>query len=81
MKTILARLEQLENAPRNMIPKFRAVFEDEHSETIWGAEIIRYGKSNGVKRVLFDEHNQNGVDIAALYALLHDAVEVLPTVF
>ena len=72
------RLWRLENRPENMIPRFVAEFEDGHRETYWGAEVLRCGKESGVKCVQFDEQNQNGVDIAALYALLHDGIEISP---
>ena len=77
MKSISARLEQLENRPQNQIPRFSAAFEDGHTETFWGAEVLRYGKSCGVKSITFDGQHQNAVDTIALYALLHDGVEVV----
>lgn len=78
MKSIAERLQRLENRPQSKIPRFLATFDDGHSEVFWGGEVLRYGKDHSVKHVHFDGQNQNGVDIAALYALLHDGIEISP---
>lgn len=76
MRSISARLELLEHRPQRQIPRFVAEFEDGHSETRWGAEILRYGKDDGVKRVRFDDEHQPSVDQIALYSMLHPDVEI-----
>ena len=77
LRSIPERLRRLENRPENMIPRFVATFENGRTETLWGAEILRYGKSDGVKCVLFDENHQLSVDQIALYSMLHPDVEIL----
>lgn len=78
MKSISARLERLEHRPQSQIPRFLATFEDGHTETFWGGEVLRYGKDYGVKRVEYDENHQPAVDQIALYSLLHEDVEIVP---
>lgn len=77
MRSISERLRRLENRPENQIPRFVATFEDGHNETLWGAEILRYGKSDGVKRVRFDDEHQPSVDQIVLYSMLHPDVEII----
>lgn len=77
MKSISARLEQLEHRPQSQFPRFILEYKDGRRENFVGADIISHYM--GVKRVFFDETHQPSVDAATLYALLHDDIEVLPT--
>ena len=76
MRNVAERLRRLECRPQNQIPRFEATFEDGSIKVFWGAEVLRYGKEIGVKRVTFDGQHQNAVDTIALYGLLHDGVEI-----
>lgn len=75
--SIEQRLQQLENRPQSAIPRILATFEDGHTETLWGGEILRYGAKDGVVRVEYDARHQPAVDQIALYQLLHEDVEVV----
>lgn len=77
MRSVAERLRRLERRPQNQIPRFTAAFGDGHTEILWGAEVLRYGKESGVKRIIFDGQHQNAVDTIALYELLYDGVEVV----
>lgn len=74
---LVQRVQHLQQQ-HGLIPRFRAVYDDGHAAVYYGAEIIRYGRRDGVNRVLYDDGNQAAVDTATLYALLHDEVKVLP---
>ena len=77
MKSISTRLERLENAPHNAIPRFHVEFLDGHKETVYGNTVIRY--RDKVKRITYDGKNQSAVDGAALYAAMYPGIEILPT--
>lgn len=75
MRNVADRLKRLENAPRSAIPKFQVEFTDGHTETVYGATIIRY--HDNVKRITYDGQHQGAVDGAALYAALYPDIEIL----
>ena len=77
-QTINARLSKLEHRPQSQFPRFILEYEDGHRENFVGADVISHYM--GVKRVFFDETHQPSVDAATLFALLHDGIEVLPTI-
>lgn len=73
--SIAARLERLENRPEEQIPRLYVEYEDGHTETVMGYDIIT--RREGVRRVTYDRQHQPSVDAAALYAALYgDSVEV-----
>lgn len=76
-KSILRRLEALENRPEGQIPRLSVEFEDGRTETVYGFSIITCRE--GVRRVTYNGQHQPSVDAAALYkALCGDKVEVVP---
>lgn len=75
-KSILRRLEVLENRPEGQIPRLRVKYEDGHTETVYGFSILSCRE--GVRRVTYDGQHQPSVDAAALYAALFGGkVEVM----
>lgn len=76
MKSVSARLERLEHRPQGAIPRFVIEYTDGRKEHFTGADIISHYE--GVRHVYFDPQHQASVDTAALYALLHDGIEVIP---
>lgn len=76
-KSILKRLEALENRPEGQIPRLCVEYEDGHTETVYGFAILAMQEC--VRRVTYDGQHQPSVDAAALYiALCGDGVEVVP---
>ena len=76
-KSILKRLEALENRPEGQIPRLCVEYEDGHTEDVMGYDIIT--RREGVRRVTYDGQHQPSVDAAALYAMLcGDGVEIVP---
>lgn len=76
-KSILKRLEALENRPEVQIPRLCVEYEDGHTETVYGFSILACRE--GVHRAAYDGQHQPSVDAAALYmALCGDEVEVVP---
>lgn len=73
-RSILRRLEVLENAPQSQIPKLRVEFEDGHTETVYGFSVLAY--QEGVRRVTYDGQHQPSVDAAALYGALNPDVDI-----
>lgn len=77
MRSILTRLERLENRPGGQIPRFTIEHEDGHTEHFTGADIISHVE--GVRRLYYDPQHQASLDTAVLYQMLHgDKVEVVP---
>lgn len=77
MHSIDTRLRQLENAPKNAIPKFHIEYLDGRTETAYGGTLIRY--HDGVRRITYDGTHQGAVDGAALYAAMYPEIEITPT--
>lgn len=78
-KSIMKRLEALENRPEGQIPRLCVEYEDGHTETVYGLSILACRE--GVRRVAFDGQHQPSIDAAALYAkLCGDEMEVVPYV-
>lgn len=75
-KGILKRLGRLENRPERQIPRLRVEYEDGHTETVTGYDILK--RQDGVRRATYDGQHQPSVDVAALYTrLCGDGVEVV----
>lgn len=76
-KSILKRLEALENRPEGQISRLCVEYEDGRTETVCGFAIL--AMQGGVRRVTYDGQHQPSADTAALYmALCGDGVEVVP---
>lgn len=78
MRSILTRLERLENRPGGQIPRFIIEYTDGHKGYFTGADIISHHE--GVKRLYYDSQHQPSLDTAVLYQMLYGGeVEVIPT--